>query len=101
MKEELVFVYGTLMLPDIQLKVVGRSSSKQRDTLAGYTKSNIIVNGNQYLVADPDPTSFIDGLVLSVNQAELIKLDEYETRAYRRVMTKLQSGVEAWVYTRA
>lgn len=95
-----LFVYGSLQQPKVQQSVIGRRVTSLPDRLRGFTKDTAVINGNTYPVALPSDQEHIDGRVLEVNSDELPKLDEYETDAYTRVKVRLESGKEAWVYTK-
>jgi len=43
-------------------------------------------------------SDFVEGTVLSVTQSELEQADAYEPTGYERIVVKLRSGTEAWVY---
>jgi len=95
-----IFVYWTLMYSDVQQKVIWRSSNGEKDILFWFMKTTIEINWNTYPIIKKDinTNEWIEGLVISVNQDELIKLDEYETSAYIRKKVILDSWKEVWVY---
>lgn len=95
---ELLFVYGTLQEPDVQLRIIGRRVVGQPDTLDGYYKSQISINGNVYPFAVEAAGSAIAGQVLEVTTEELALMDAYEGKEYRRIRVQLRSGRSAWVY---
>ena len=49
-------------------------------------------------VASGDPADRVPGVVLVLSEPELTATDAYETDAYARVETTLESGRSAWVY---
>jgi gamma-glutamylcyclotransferase (GGCT)/AIG2-like uncharacterized protein YtfP len=51
-----------------------------------------------YPVVIPRHGHEVSGQVLEVTIEELIKMDVYETTAYRRIRVPLRSGRETWVY---
>ncbi len=95
-----IFVYGTLQQPEVQTKVIGRVVKSTPDTLSGFRKSTIEIDGDVYPIIEEDSNSDeeIDGLVLDIEEEELKNLDEYETNAYRREKVTLKSGLLVWVY---
>ncbi len=95
---ESLFVYGTLMLPEVQEAVIGRRVVGRPDRLAGFRRSTIRLGGNEYPIIHPAADGMVDGVVLEVTPAELRRIDAYETSAYRRTRVRLVSGMEAWVY---
>lgn len=101
-----LFVYGTLIRPDIQQAVIGRQCAMAPASLAGYE----VKQGRwPYLVANPAATTA--GFFLAdLTDAELGKLDDYERvdvpgvdpNIYerRRLDIRAAAGamVSAWVY---
>ena len=100
MAQQKLFVYGTLKQPKIQLAVLGRQTSRQSDILEGYSKGKVVIKGKTYPIAERATSKTITGFVLEVTDEELSLLDDYETTAYKRIKTRLKSGVEAWIYCR-
>jgi hypothetical protein len=109
----MLFSYGTLQQENVQLATFGRKLQGAPDALVGFRRT-------LFEITDPEvirtsgrthhpmasysgiATEQIAGMVFEVTQAELEKADSYETDpAYRRVSTRLLSGVEAWVYADA
>ncbi len=95
---ELLFVYGTLQDPEVQMRAFGRTTAGTPALLDGYRRDDITIDGSDYFIAVPDGASSIDGRVLEVTPAELIGIDQYEGKEYRRLRVTLHSGVEAWFY---
>ncbi len=95
---ELLFVYGTLQDPEIQMHVFGRITAGTPDALDGYRKAEIAIGGSTYPIAKLDSASSIDGRTLEVSQEELMNIDRYEGGEYRRLRVRLRSAVETWVY---
>jgi gamma-glutamylcyclotransferase (GGCT)/AIG2-like uncharacterized protein YtfP len=93
---ELLFVYGTLYEPEVQLRLIGRLLDSHPDTLRGYERTSHLLP--PYPVAMPDENKEIDGYVLQVTPEELAQFDIYETDDYQRIRVTLDSGTEAWVY---
>jgi gamma-glutamylcyclotransferase (GGCT)/AIG2-like uncharacterized protein YtfP len=92
-----LFVYGTLTQPNVQREVWKRTIQGSPDALDGYTRTNIAVDGVTYPLIIPKTGSHVDGIVLELDDQELIKVDAYETD-YQRILVTLQSGTRAWVY---
>jgi gamma-glutamylcyclotransferase (GGCT)/AIG2-like uncharacterized protein YtfP len=97
MKEHL-FVYGTLMEPDVQKRVFGRTALGKPDTLTGYKKCSIRLGSSVYPIIKSEAGSAVEGIVIEVTLAELKLIDRYETDVYRRKKVMLASGRWAWVY---
>lgn len=98
--KEFLFAYGTLKDPDVQKRVIGRIVDGVPDTLSGYRKSEVAVDGQTYPVIVPDQNASVDGVVLVLTSQELEKMDVYETKAYGRVKVHTQKGTSAWVYVK-
>lgn len=94
-----LFTYGTIKDPEVQQKVIGRVAESRNDSLEGYSKSSIVLKGITYSILVKGNEE-IEGVVLRVTEDELKKFDVFETKAYRRVMEKLKSGLNAWVYVK-
>lgn len=94
---EKLFVYGTLKQPEIQQEAIGRVAGGTPDVLAGYRKSEILIDGEDYPIIVSDQQGSVDGLVFEVSPEELITLDEYEDH-YKRIKVLLKSGTATWVY---
>ena len=95
---EALFVYGTLQDPQVQTRVFGRIVHGQADTLPGYRKAEIAIDGSVYPLAVEDVSGVIAGQVIEVTPDELVRIDAYEGSEYRRLRVPLGSGRETWVY---
>jgi len=95
-----LFVYGSLREGDVQRAVFGRAVAGTRDTLAGFALSSLPAG---HLIVDQtgDAADRVRGLRLSISQAELAAADGYEIADYARIVARLESGAEAFVYARA
>ncbi|MDY0910946.1 gamma-glutamylcyclotransferase family protein [Microbacterium sp. CFBP9034] len=110
--DELLFSYGTLQNPEVQLDTFGRLLDAEDDVLPGYTV-------DYAEIADPrvvdlsglsvhpivretsNPLDKVVGKALWVTEEELEASDEYEVSMYRRTSVVLASGRAAWVYVSA
>ncbi len=95
---EALFVYGTLMEPRVQMGVIGRTVTGRPDRLDGYKKGQIRLGGGLFPIIEPEPGRSVEGVVITVTPAELVRIDRYESDAYRRQKVTLASGQQAWVY---
>jgi gamma-glutamylcyclotransferase (GGCT)/AIG2-like uncharacterized protein YtfP len=106
----LLFSYGTLQDEEVQRSTFGRLLQGQRDELVGFEPSlasiadpqvvselgkthhaNVMFNGRD--------DSRVSGTVFEITEVELAASDRYEAlAAYKRVVAKLASGRQAWVY---
>jgi Gamma-glutamyl cyclotransferase, AIG2-like len=104
----LLFSYGTLRDPSVQLRVFGRTLSGTADQLVGFAQSSlevrdpafVAVNGSRHVIVqrtgrDEDRTP---GTVFELTDQELAMADAYEPAGYRRVAVRFASGRQGWVY---
>jgi len=106
-----LFAYGTLRQREVQLAVFGRELTGEPDALTGFELSTVTI-GDPEVVATSglaehlilrrsDIGEEITGVAYSVDEADLIKADAYETSAYQRTKATLKSGRRAFVYVAA
>ncbi|WP_248151627.1 gamma-glutamylcyclotransferase family protein [Microbacterium aoyamense] len=106
---QLLFSYGTLQHPDVQLDTFGRLLTGEDDVLPGFTLDYAEIEDPR--VVDLSGTAVhpivrttgshrdkIVGKVFWVSEDELEASDEYEVALYRRIAVVLASGRDAWVY---
>jgi len=105
----LLFSYGTLRDPAVQMATFGRELNGRDDRVLGFrldlveiTDPHVLaVSGRSHhpiLHATGDPADAVDGSVLELTDDELLRADEYEVDDYQRVLAPLGSGGTAWVY---
>ena len=110
--DQLLFSYGTLQQPEVQLDTFGRLLEAEDDVLPGYTVDYAEIEDTR--VVDLSGLSVhpvvretgnaldkVVGRVLWVTEDELDASDEYEVALYRRVSVVLASGRRAWAYVSA
>ena len=108
----LLFSYGTLRLPEVQIAMFGRHLEGAPDVLPGYRRSMVEITDPEVIAAsgaDHHPivsasdnlNDEVEGTVFLITEAELTAADTYEVSDYRRVAVLLKSGREAWVYIQA
>lgn len=107
--DQLLFTYGTLRDPDVQLDTFGRLLEGEPDVLPGYTVDYAEIEDHRVVeisgksvhpIVRPtgNPLDKVMGHVVWVTESELEACDEYEVTLYRRVSRVLASGRTAWVY---
>lgn len=97
-----VFAYGTLLDPEIQLKVFGHVLEGDTDALQGFIlRQNSVAGKYPDIVADSGSDSKVTGMCYSISPEELKLADAYETELYFRKWVTLYSGNQAWVYLAA
>ena len=107
--DQLLFTYGNLQQPDVQLDTFGRLVDGELDWLPGYTVDYVEI-------ADPRGTDVsgtsiqpvvrptcnrldrVPGRVLHLTDEEIEAADEYQVELYHREHVVLSSGHTAWVY---
>ena len=97
----LLFSYGTLQLPEVQMQLFGRLLEGSADELVGFRHVPIDLDGEgQYSIVrfDGRPGSRVAGTALELSEGELAAADAYEPPPYKRISTVLVSGKQAWVY---
>jgi hypothetical protein len=105
----LLFSYGTLQNEPVQLSTFGRTLHGAPDELVGFEQSLVEVEDPdfvarsgkaEYLIVtfNGHSESRVKGVVFEISDRDLAKADEYEPPPYRRVLARLASGREAWVY---
>ncbi len=110
--DQLLFSYGTLQNPDVQLDTFGRRLAAEDDVLPGYTVDYAEIEDTRVVDlsgasvhpivrATGNPIDKVVGKALWVTDDELEAADEYEVALYRRVSVVLASGRPAWVYVSA
>ena len=108
----LLFSYGTLQLAEGQMAQFGRLLDGSDDALPGYaqrlveiTDPDVIAKSGQrfhpIVTETGNPADGIAGKVFAITEAELAAADEYEVADYKRVLVRLKSGRDAWVYVKA
>jgi gamma-glutamylcyclotransferase (GGCT)/AIG2-like uncharacterized protein YtfP len=97
---EVLFIYGTLNQPDVQLYVIGRYDMGKPDVLTDYRKKQVTLENAAYPMIFTAPGEIVRGNCIMVTPAELKQIDIYETDAYQRVRVTLRSGRAAWVYAK-
>ena len=110
--EVLLFSYGTLQQPEVQLATFGRRLDGHPDAVVGHDLDWVTIRDphviatsgsdrHPVLVASDRPGAAVEGTVLAITAAELAAADDYEVDDYVRVLVPLRSGRRAWVYALA
>lgn len=105
----LLFSYGTLQLPAVQRATYGRLLEGRADMLTGYALAPLAITDPDVVRISGAPVHTIArrtgkledriaGVVFSITPEELDATDAYETDAYARLLVRLTSGEEAYVY---
>lgn len=89
------------MLPHVQQEIIGREVELTVDTLKGYQTQPVVIDGIAYRTIVPRKDAEILGAIISVTEAELARIDEYEPEEYKRISITSTSGKNAWVYVKA
>lgn len=105
----LLFVYGTLRLPQVQLDTFGRVIDGNDEVLLGYTLDYLDVidphvpelsgrSTHPVLRATGNRLDKVFGRVLLVTDEEVDAADEYAAHSHHRARVLLTGDREAWVY---
>ena len=114
----LLFSYGTLRQPDVQLATFGRLLGGREASVMGYRLEWLTITDPAVIAtsgSDRHPVliateatgessvegpvaASVAGTVFEITAEELAAADEYEVDDYRRVRVPLDSGEAAWVY---
>lgn len=97
---ENLFTYGTLRDEPVQLAHFGRKLDGVKETLAGYVRGTVTIDGILYPIlrrAD-NADNTVEGIVFQLTPRELANADAYEGPTYKRVLVDLVSGTRAWAY---
>ena len=107
----LIFSYGSLREPDVQLSTFGRHLAGHEDELVGFEISTVTINDpaivamsgrTQHNNLIPTANSRVRGMVFEISDAELARVDAYEAQyPYKRIDAPLASGGHVWVYVYA
>lgn len=109
----LLFSYGMLQEPGVQLATFGRLLEGRRDALPAFEPSLVEIEDPAVIAAtgrthyknvrfNARSDSRVSGTVFEITDAELTAADAYEERAaYRRTAVTLASGEQAWAYISA
>ncbi|GAB1820541.1 M24 family metallopeptidase [Herbidospora sp. RD11066] len=112
MSDHLLFSYGTLRLPQVQLARFGRELDGRSDALLGFrletvkiTDPSVVADSgsDEHPVAVPSDGAddAVEGMVFALTDQDLAAADAYEVDDYLRVKADLRSGEKAWVYVDA
>ena len=107
-----LFSYGTLRQAGVQMASFGRLLDGCEDILPGYRCAMVEITDPEVLAKSEarfhpiaertdDPDDETPGMVFQITESELAAADAYEVSDYRRVLARLKSGLEAWVYIKA
>ena len=108
----LLFSYGTLQQPAVQMSTFGRLLAGQPDELIGFEQSVLRIDDPAFVATSGKadhaivkyngrPDSRVSGTALELTESELASADDYEPAGYKRVPARLASGRQAWVYADA
>ncbi|BAS68124.1 MAG: gamma-glutamylcyclotransferase [Gammaproteobacteria bacterium] len=107
---ELLFSYGTLQTPSVQIETFGRELVGYEDRLLDYKlemveiqdKSVVELSGaSHHPIAVVNQGETVQGKVFKITTEELAQSDKYEVSDYQRILGKMLSGTPAWVYVKA
>ncbi len=98
MNQQQLFAYGTLLDPQVQLRVIGRIVKGRAAILDGYEKILRHFSDGKFPDLRRLDGSVVRGEVLLVSDEELRLCDLYEGEEYERIKVKVSGGDLVWVY---
>ena len=104
-----LFSYGTLQKEKVQIELFGRKLNASADILKGWKLSPVEILDEVFLskgeekmqltaIPSNDQNDLIRGMALEVTEEDLLIADIYEPDGYKRIIVKLESAKEAWLY---
>ena len=108
----LLFSYGTLRRPEVQMSTFGRVLTGDPDALVGFAQAQVTIADPGFAAASGTAlhamvrftgrdSDRVEGLALDVSEDELVMADRYEPAGYVRIRATLATGRAAWVYAEA
>jgi hypothetical protein len=108
----LLFSYGTLQDPAVQIANFGRRLEGTPDILTGFEVGEVEITDPEVIAESglthhlilrrsADGSGGVAGTVFTLTDGELAAADHYEAEDYARVSVRLVSGLDAWVYVAA
>ncbi|KFF04250.1 gamma-glutamylcyclotransferase family protein [Flavobacterium reichenbachii] len=101
---EQLFSYGTLRSKEVQMRLFNKILTGKQDQLLGHKLKSLQIEEEfgmaDYVVVVPsdDLSDTIHGVVFTISNTDLAKVDVFESNSYKRVRVVLKSGIEAWIY---
>lgn len=98
-----LFSYGTLYQSGIQISEFGQRFNVEPDLdyVSGWDIVNIKINGSKYNVAvEGEKECTLMGAIVHIPDELMDKIDEYETKAYKRIKIKTLCGNECQMYVK-
>lgn len=95
---ELLFVYGTLLVPEVHERVAGQKHAMTPARLAGYKRYSL--QGRVYPGIVEEAGAFVNGMLLPL-QGNIVLYDRFEGDEYFRKTVVVESGeavIEAQTY---
>lgn len=106
----LIFAYGSLQQEGVQWSTFGRRLDGDADALTGFTRARVKIEDpvvaaaldrthHANVVETGNEEDHVPGMALEITDAEFAGVDAYErASSYRRIVARLASGRQAWVY---
>jgi hypothetical protein len=106
----ILFSYGMLQRPEVQISTFGRLLEGQPDELVGFVLTEFKVEDPVFVAESGKeshsmalrtgrPEDTVAGIAYDLTECELEAADEYEPDGYVRIVVSLASGREAWLYS--
>jgi gamma-glutamylcyclotransferase (GGCT)/AIG2-like uncharacterized protein YtfP len=107
---ERLFSYGTLRDEKVQRAVFGRPVAGTPDAIVGYRLKPVTITSAEavaisgtaaHTILEPGDGPPIEGMVFELSAEDIARADAYESAEYKRVLVRLRSGADAWMYVEA
>ena len=91
-----LFVYGTLMVPEVAQKIFGRTSV-EKAILQNFKRLKIYLKDQElfYPALIKEKSSFTEGIIFrNLSEKELALIDKYEGEEYKRKLVQVETKEE-------
>lgn len=98
-----LFSYGTLYQSGIQISEFGKRFKVEPDLdyISGWDLVKVQINGTKYDIAvEGEKECIVMGAIVHIPENMIDKVDEYETKAYKRIKIKTLCGNECQMYVK-
>lgn len=98
-----IFSYGTLYDKEVQMREFGQEFfiEPDLDYVSGWDLIKVKMDGDKYFVAiESCKNCIIMGAIVHIPEELMDKVDEYETKAYKRINITTLCGNECQMYVK-
>jgi gamma-glutamylcyclotransferase (GGCT)/AIG2-like uncharacterized protein YtfP len=91
-----LFVYGSLLLPDVLLALLGRVPGNRPASAAGWRPARLL--GRTYPGLTPAPGVTAGVVLTDLSKEDWHRIDAFEDETYELKRVTLMDGRDAWAY---